>query len=190
MFIYDRILLYKKMNRLKIGIDIDEVIRDFVGKLIEVYKREHPNHWIKPIKTWDLKPYFELGKDVSDFYLNKHAKEIYTTAPLNKGADEFLRRLRKDYSVCLVTSQPNEQIEKYTIEWLNKNKVPYDELIFSKDKGTFIGNYLLDDGIHNLERCLETGNCIPVVFDTPWNQEWTGLRVKNYEEFLKLIEND
>ena len=172
---------------MKIGIDIDGVIRDFFGKTEEVYFRKYPSHKLIRRDVYDISLWFPIGKEIYKFAFETHSKEIYTRAQTYKNAFDFMIKLRRNNHVILVTSQSTKNLEELTKKWLEIKKIPYDELIFTKDKSEFIGDYLLDDCTANLERIRQERNSIPVCFDRPWNQDWKGFRVKSYNEFLELI---
>ena len=172
---------------MKIGIDIDGVIRDFVTKLTEVYFRENPGHKQIRNDAYDLAYWFPIGKEIYKFGYETHAEEIYTEASSYPGAKEFLKKLNKDYKLIFVTHQPNKSLESLTIKWINKNELPYQDIIFIKDKSIFKGGYLLDDCTQNLQRISEVGNSKPICFNQTWNQDWNGQRVNSYDKFLEII---
>ena len=172
---------------MKIGIDIDGVIRDFVNKTEEVYFREYPSHKLIRRDVFDISLWFPIGKEIYKFAFETYSKEIFTQAQLYENAFDFMVKLHKDNFVILVTNQLTRNLEELTKEWLEIKKISYDELIFTKDKSEFIGDYLLDDCTANLEKIRQEKNSIPVCFDRPWNQDWKGFRVKSYNEFLELI---
>ena len=47
---------------------------------------------------------------------------------------------------------------------------------------------LLDDYSKNLEEFMNIGK-IAVCFDRSWNQNWNGLRVHSYHEFIEFLYN-
>ena len=172
---------------MKIGIDIDGVIRDLLGKVEEIYFREYPYHKLIRKDTYDISLWFPIGKEIYKFVFETYSKEIYTQSQVYKNAREFMVKLRKNGKVILVSSQPEKKLEELTKKWLEIKKIPYDELIFTKDKSEFIGDCLLDDCTANLERAAKAGSSKPICFDRPWNQDWDGLRIKSYDKFLELI---
>ena len=172
---------------MKIGIDIDDVIRDFVGKLKEIYFREYPSHKLIKEDVWNMSLWFPIEKEIYKFAFETYAKEIYIQARTYENALEFLIKLRKNNRVILVTKQPSKKLEGLTKEWLEIKNIPYDGLIFTQDKSEFAGDYLLDDSTANLERIKQVKRSIPICFDRPWNQDWKGPRVKSYDNFLELI---
>lgn len=174
-----------------LGIDCDGVLRDFTGKTSEVYHREYPDHRYPANEsdwtTFSMSPLFDLGQGIYDFAFRKFAKEIYTTAPAYDNASNFLKKLKElGHTVVIVTSQPNDICKDATLYWLEKNNMINDGIIFSDNKGEVNVDILLDDYDKNLNS-IKSANKIPVCFDRPWNQDWEGLRIKSYEEFIKLI---
>lgn len=171
---------------MKIGIDIDGVLRDFVASVNKVYFREYPTHELLRDNCYDLAQWFPIGNKIHDFIFRDHAKEIYTGALPYQNALGFMNKLKK-HEVTLVSSQPNGNVEKYTILWLMKYKVPHNKLMFTRDKSDFHGDFLLDDAQHNLERISQCNNSIPVCFDRTWNRDWKGQRIKKYHQFLQML---
>lgn len=172
---------------MKTEIDIDGVIRNFTGKLEEVYLRENPTHKILRRDVYDLAHWFPIGKEIYKFAYEIHATEIYTKASLYPGGKNFLTKLAKMSEVIFVTHQPNKNLEYLTLEWIYKNELPHHDVIFTKDKSNFKGDYLLDDYTENLKRVDEMKSSRPICFNQPWNQDWKGQRVKSYNEFLEII---
>ncbi|MBI2004015.1 hypothetical protein HYS72_00970 [Candidatus Pacearchaeota archaeon] len=172
---------------MKIGIDIDGVIRNWAGKLSEIYFRENPVHKQIRNDTYDVGCWFPIGKEIYKFGFEVHAEEIYTEAQVYPEAKEFLKKLHKDDELVFVTHQPNKNLEYLTIKWINKNELPHDCILFTKDKSKFKGDYLLDDYTKNLQRISMVRNSIPICFNQPWNQDWNGQRVNSYDKFLEII---
>jgi 5'(3')-deoxyribonucleotidase len=169
-------------------IDIDDVLRDFHNFLNFVWNREHPNNKVtnSPL-TWDLKSIY--GKEIIEFYSEKHAEEIYTKALPLQGAIPFMYKLADLKIIYLISTQPNKKTEEYTRYWIRKKEIPFKELIFTHDKSIIKADYLLDDAVHNLERVAIMKNAKPVCFDRPWNKSWKGPRVKTHLEFYDIVLN-
>jgi 5'(3')-deoxyribonucleotidase len=137
-----------------IGIDCDGVLRDFTGKLIEVYKREFPKskrpNNDNDIKQFDLALSFGIEKEIYDFAFVRHSKEIYSEANPYPGAAKFIQDIKKyDHKVVIVTSQPNQGCIDYTKFWLVNNDIQYDDLIFENNKEKAPVDILLDDYTKN-----------------------------------------
>ena len=103
---------------MKIGIDIDGVIRDLLGKVEEIYFREYPYHKLIRKDTYDISLWFPIGKEIYKFVFETYSKEIYTQSQVYKNAREFMVKLRKNGKVILVSSQPEKKLEELTKKWL------------------------------------------------------------------------
>jgi 5'(3')-deoxyribonucleotidase len=171
-----------------VSIDIDEVLRAFVKSLQNVYRGVYPNHRMDAVVGYSLHPYFEIGKGITKFYSEDFADLIYIGAEFVEGAKGFTDELMKlGHLVILNTSQPNTHCDELAVGWLVLNKVKYDGIFLSQDKGIIHPAIHLDDATHNLIKLREQG-IRAVAFDTPWNQTWDGERVYTHKEFVELCE--
>jgi len=151
---------------------------------IDVYKKYYDENCKvvhDDIIEYAYKKYLPLiEKDYNKFYF-KYPKEIYEDAsPYLKQLNQ-LHELKKEHEINIVTKQP-VGLEKYTIAWLEKWKVPYDNLMFTQNKDLIRGDVLVDDYTGNLENYKQG---IPVCLDRPWNKEWKGERIKSLSELIK-----
>ena len=175
---------------MKIKVDVDGVLRDFIWKLQQVYYEDFPNHEMRYVDAWDLKKFFPIGEGIYDYAFNFKAEEILINAPPYRGQLEALRRFmdRKgdDFSLIIVSTQL-EGNEEYTRIWLDRNRVPCDDLIFTKEKSKAPGRILLDDAYHNLNEVAKAGQ-IAVCQTRPWNRSARFPKVRNMREFLTICE--
>ena len=170
--------------------DVDGVIRNIHERLIQVYKNYYLEHEVTPIENWynyDVAEYFPIRKDIYEFWFNLHPKEIYLFAEHYPKALEFMQTIIKNNKITIVTKQPYKYLEELTRQWLIKNKIPYDNITFTQNKGEFEGDYILEDSPTDLEDIAKAGKSKPVCMNRSWNRTWKGLRVYNYNQFLKLI---
>ncbi len=169
-------------------LDVDEVLRDFVGQLQRVYRSEFPEHVVKPITAWDLAQFFPIGKGIYPFAFEEHPQEIFgPVAPAYPGASEFVDELKlRGFRVQLATSQPNHATRIATLNWLDAHDIHFDALTFTSHKPDAHGQILVDDSMANLEDAALHG-IRAIAFDKPWNQEWRGERAVSYEEVLSLV---
>ncbi len=170
------------------GIDIDEVLRRFVDRLIEVYKKDYPDHEIKEITEWKLSPFFPIGKGINNYYAYSRAPEIYGHAACFEGAQEFLDNLKKlGCNVILISSQPSDIAKEFTIKWLSWLNFSYDALVFTSQKYKIHCDIYLGDSPDNIEELIKYGKRA-VYFTRKWNENKSGERVSSFNEFIKLIE--
>jgi 5'(3')-deoxyribonucleotidase len=173
-------------NKLRVLIDLDGVIRDFVGSLIRVYNRVHPEHKVQAVNSRRLEDFFPIGPGIYSFMEPEFAKEIIENALPLPGALEALKRWKNEYEIVIVTSQP-ETIRAFTFTWIGKHDLPTNEVHITYRKTAIAGAVLLDDFADNLKEFADSGR-LAVCLDQPWNQDWAGLRVKTVDEFFQLIQ--
>ena len=173
-----------------VKIDIDSVIRDIHTEMLKVYNSSI--YCEKKMSYEDLK-YFDVTKTFPDlfdpayFFFSTHASQVFGRAELCDNALEGLYKLKEaGHKIILVSAQLRHNMA-ITINWLNKNAVPFDELCFVTDKSIVKGDYILDDNIDNLFSCVSKGECA-ICLTRPWNDKWTGQRVSSILEFADLLE--
>jgi hypothetical protein len=172
-------------NRPRVLIDLDGVVRDFVGSLIKVYKRNHPDHEVLNVNSRKLEDFFPIGPGVYQFMEPGYIEEIIEEALPYRGAIEALYEWENEFQIVIVTAQP-DYCKASTFTWIGKNKIPTNEVHISYYKSNIEGIALLDDFVDNLEEFAETGR-MAVCLDQPWNQQWKGPRVKTINDFFLLL---
>jgi len=157
----------------RVIIDTDDVIREFVPTLIKVYKQYYPHDVLYEINTWTLSKHFPIGEDIYKFFAKEHIAEIFYEAPLMRHAREFLNKLKKDKDIFIIlaTSQKSLECRAVTMQWYLKHKIPHNDIVFTEDKSTINGDYLIDDSPNQLARALTKGMQV-IPFTQPWNIEW------------------
>lgn len=169
----------------RVLIDLDGVVRDFVGSLIRVYKKVYPEHDILPVQSRELEKYFPIGEKVYQFMAPGYIEDIMEGAEPYPGAVEALNRWENDFEIVVVTAQP-AITRASTYLWIGKHRIPTNEVHISYYKYEIDGIALLDDFVDNLEEFAATGR-LAVCLDQPWNQHWKGPRVKSVDEFFRLV---
>lgn len=170
---------------MRVGIDLDGVIRNMVGALIPQYNFVYGDgvHLHNDVKQWDLSKSFPQFKN-EHYY--KWGEKLFLNANPYVGALRFMDDLNKtDNDIYIVTNQP-KGLEDLTINWLKKFEIEYKGVIFSSDKDVFNGDILFDDSNYNLERFSGLSVCM----DRPWNQDYKSIKVRCYEDFLILLKNE
>lgn len=160
----------------KIGLDIDEVICDFVGGWCEKHTLPNPQSWNFDYATWDK--FEQMNEDeLVDFYLGLKPKVHPNDLPFEPH--------------CYVTSR-TVPIE-VTQEWLQKNGFPtapvycvdfnHSKVEVAKQSGM---QWFIDDRYENFVELNKNGICT-FLWDAPWNHRYeVGYkRIKNFEDFKK-----
>ena len=125
---------------MKIGIDVDGVLRDFCDGLTKVV-REHYPHYMKDdfveIDNWKLANNFNCTKkDLQEIYWYDHAHTIMGNSIPIYGAIRQMYELfswadENNHSVVCVTSQ-KPHARHYTLSWLGMYGLNFDTVYFIK----------------------------------------------------------
>lgn len=168
---------------MEIILDCDDVLYDTNRYALDkLNKKVGSIYNINDIKKWgilhnDLDQRLEFFNDPSFMY----------SVPLKDNAVDFVNMLLRKHDVFICTSvQP--QCAEARIEAI-KRDFPDLEIsnISIKNTKNVSGDFMLDDGPHNLCMCDVR---VPILYSQPWNVSNNKfLRVNNYGEFLQLLEN-
>jgi len=171
----------------RVGLDLDGVIRDFIGKLNKCYDRDFPGESrSEVVRTWGLEDSYSIGKAIYQYAFHDNAKEIYSEAEPYPLSIHFANWLNDNYELHIITSQPNRFCFKGTSLWLLKHLPNIRNIHFTSLKYTVNVDLLIDDYHKNLEEFREHGG-ISVCIDRPWNQQWDGDRGATYEDIKDIV---
>lgn len=185
------------MKKLRIGVDVDNVIAQFVPAYLERHNEEHRTKFtIKDIKSyylcdWLNIPEDEIVKNIFDMQANGEYMFLKPTKEVSK----YISLLKeKGHNVILITNRVNASD---TIIWLNINKIPFDKVFTIKSKGWILDllhlDYYIEDNPNNAYMANRQG-IKTIIFNQPWNrmvkETDTMKRAKNWKQVVKIIEND
>lgn len=180
---------------MRIAIDIDGVLRDFVGQVNTVFDSVYPNGWRRPVTEYGIDKFYSIGKEIYDMAFIEQARSVYVLAPVYPGAKRMLEDLKKEgHTIIIATSQPNKEVLRHTLAWLSLNEILYDEFYCALNMGSkanIKADVLLDDYIKHLEEFPG----ISIAFAQPWNEEWKHRysgwrRVNKHQEFVDWIRRE
>ncbi|MCK4667982.1 hypothetical protein KAU33_14600, partial [Candidatus Dependentiae bacterium] len=178
---YFHVKILKKKGRVMkklLGIDIDGVIANSDVKFREsMTKYFNKDFNREDVFTFSYEESFGITKEEMRGFWNHFYKkgEWLTIEPL-KGAIESIQKLKKFYTIFVVTGRP-DGLKEVTEGWLKKYNVYYDELFMTNFLDKF--EHLLNNG-HRPEWFIEdhlyfsiglARNGVKVLlFDYPWNR--------------------
>ena len=195
---------------MKIGVDIDEIITEYMKSfLVFLRKEKNLSGEYKDLFTYEFEKCFEISKDEMKDYVREHTGLELTLIELKlvEGALEAVNFLDDNHEILFITSRHIDNKEK-TFTFFKKH-FPEKEfkIIFSGD--------LLGDNKSKAELCKENGcelmvednldyalDCVSkgvqvILMDKPWNKSGkiheNLIRVENWKEALekiKEIENE
>jgi 5'(3')-deoxyribonucleotidase len=167
---------------MRIGIDCDGVLRDFIPALIESIKETHPEHSNKILvpRSWDWEQWLpfwtedETEKYVfQDNYIDLFGIEC---PPIQSSVEDWpkLKAWAKEHGheLILVSAQ-RDHCKELTDEWLKHHGFDFDEVHYTHHKWTIDVDVLIDDSSSKLnkfkEKSINNGN--PICYRQTWNTE-------------------
>lgn len=191
---------------MRIGVDADDTLFDFVGN----YTLFHNWKYKTNLKKEDFKTYSfnharggtmkQAINTVNEFYKTDFFKEMQ---PFPE-AIEIIQKLKENNELFVVTSRPNHIKEKTIEQILEHFQDAFLEMFFSSNYYTRAKNsgktkaeicrdleasLLIDDSLVYAKQCVEIG-IKAILLDSPWNQNGyvKGItRVKDWKEIGDLL---
>ncbi|MCK4787856.1 MAG: hypothetical protein KAV87_29145 [Desulfobacteraceae bacterium] len=190
VYLYHRKDMDKNLN---IGIDIDGVIVDLVSAMLPIlsescgYGVTHAD-----ITEYDIGKALKIEGQMAYIWKAVYNDAFLINAPAIKGALDGLNRI-SNHAIILITGRP-QKTQIATEQWLGKNFIKYDRLIFSQQ-----GKHIYHDDIDMFiedqyeEACNMVAAGIPtILFNQPWNQRLVDSsnikRVRDWEEITEYIQ--
>ncbi len=188
---------------MNIGIDIDGVMTD-VLKFIKEKGKIFLNREIVDENGLDISDIFAVDKSLEEDFWNEYFLEYLKTAPALEGVGKITRRLKEEgNNIYVVTARyfhpeydmkDEEELHDITKNFLKKNGIYYDELIFAKPpKIKEVENLKIDafiedtpSNIHKLAKVTEV-----LIMDAPYNRVCSvphTKRVHDWNEIYAAIE--
>jgi uncharacterized HAD superfamily protein/NTP pyrophosphatase (non-canonical NTP hydrolase) len=127
-----------------IAVDLDGVLCDYVGTWFKFCDEKGIEYDQNRLNYKSL----DLAAGLKDPTAYPQWKHLFRNAgwkakaDVMPGAQQFLRHFKeRGYKIALVSSRPYRQYRRIfpdTIEWLQKNELPYDALIFEENKREWV----------------------------------------------------
>ena len=142
-------------NKLIFAVDVDAVLRDNLGTMLSLYNKEFKdNKKLEDITQYKTDVSFprifaETGVTAQHWFFQDHSDELFLHASPYPHVAEDMKRLRKLGTVVIVTYQKTIKNKLQTLEWLEKNGIGYDSILFTKDKSVLKCDYMIDDNDWN-----------------------------------------
>jgi len=186
-------------KKIRIGIDVDGVLRDFDTKTMEIIKELYPDKILSEVTSgWDFPNVDIDAKELSKLWRETHCEEIYREAPLMPGVKEEFKLLkewgrtqRPGYQYAVVTAQmPYNTC--HTHYWLGKHYFNFLEVYVTNHKHKVDIDILIDDSPKNYEKWVEAGRdeTAYILFDRPYNQEVPATnRIYKLSDLIEILKN-
>jgi len=174
-------------RRLRIAIDMDEVIADSLGKHLRI----HNQVFGTKLTRADLggRPPEPSGPATEAEASERLVLErgFFRDLDVIEGSREVVRQLAARYEVFIATAAmevPTSFADKYA--WLREHFpfIPPSHIVFCGDKGVLDVDYLIDDTSRHFARFRGT----PILFSAPHNQAEKGFRrASGWEEIGRIF---
>ncbi|MDK2899371.1 MAG: uncharacterized protein PWQ10_558 [Patescibacteria group bacterium] len=194
---------------MRIGIDIDGVLTDIEQWQLDYASKfyyENYNKIIVDYKGYETNEIFNTGQECDDLFWNKYFEEYSTDVKTREFASEIIDKLKADGNeIYIITARGSslskfndttklKETEENVINWLNKNNIHYDKLIFSaEDKLAYCINnnidLMVEDKTDNINKISTK---IPVIcFNANYNEDCNGDNITRcfswYDLYAKFI---
>jgi 5'(3')-deoxyribonucleotidase len=178
-----------KKKHIIIAVDIDGVQRMFHRQLEKIYDRYYPNNNRLPITGWDLSEFFPIGKKINKFIYKDHQEEIFLSADPFPGILRFMKWLHENFTVKIITAQPDPKSKEYAKLWLKKNGIKYDFFYCTYEKELLHYDIIIEDSPKMIPKIKKEGKTV-IRMVRPWNKAVDGVSsVRNHRE-LKFKINE
>ena len=167
---------------MRIGIDCDGVLRDFIPALIDSIKETHPQHAdkIKKVEAWEWESWlpFWTEEETEKYVFEDNFLDFFgpECPPIESSLEDWTKirawAIKNGHELILVSAQ-RPHCEDPTTEWLQLWGFMFDEIHYTKHKWSIDVDVLIDDSPEKLEqfadRSINHGKAI--CYKQTWNQQ-------------------
>jgi len=167
---------------MRIGIDCDGVLRDFIPDLIECIKTTHPQHTDKILvpESWDWEQWlpFWTEDETEQYVFEDNYLDFFgiVASPIKEAVEDWpkLKKWAREngHELVLVSAQRPHCIEP-TDAWLEECGFDFKEKHYTKQKWSIDVDVLIDDSPEKLDdfnnKSVVGG--VPICMKQTWNKE-------------------
>lgn len=160
------------MMRYRISLDLDNVIRDSIGAIINLTRQRYGCIIDRAMfDQWDPQIGPHIGIPQEEFFRFAWSDPaVYKLALPLKDAKEVLQDLSTKTFIIINTNTPHPDI---THDWLKLWQIPYHAVEHTADKAKIDFDVHVDDSPIVLEQLFATGRQV-VRYSLPWNNHLNG----------------
>ena len=177
----------RQPKRLRIAVDMDEVIADAFGKHLRRYNEVTGEQLTKEMVSQSGLHTLILEEKRGIFSAIAHEKGFFPDLPLIEGSQAALAELSQHHDVFIASAAmdvPYSFDDKF--DWLEKHFpfIPPSRIVFCGDKYILNADILIDDRSRHFKQFAGTG----ILFTAPHNSlENAPLRANNWKEVLQIL---
>jgi hypothetical protein len=180
---------------MRIGIDIDGVLTDIEQWQIDYGSKFYFEKYGKEIQDnegYETTDIFKVESKLDDEFWNNYFKDYSVNVDVRKFASEVIKKLKQDGNeIYIITARGSflshsskvmslEENQSIVLEWLKRNEIEYDKIIFSSDDKLNICienkiNLMIEDKVDNINKISTE---IPVIcFNAGYNKNCNGTNI-------------
>lgn len=177
---------------MRIGIDIDGVLTDIEQWQLDYGSKfyfEKYNKQILDNEGYETTDIFKVDSKLDDEFWTEYFKDYSINVDVRKLASEVIKKLKQDGNkIYIITARgsflshsanviPFEENKNIVLEWLRKNEIEYDKIIFSPEDKLSICienniDVMIEDKVDNINKISTR---IPVIcFHAGYNKNCKG----------------
>lgn len=169
-----------------LAVDQDDVLAVLLEAWVKAYNKDYDDNLkLEDITSWNISKLVK-PEAKEDIYHYLDVPGFMENLELKDGSQKALKNLSKHFDIFVVTAPKDYSGVLSKAKWLQKYFpfIPKENYVFTMNKSIIRADFLVDDGVHN----LEVFKGCPILFDAPHNQLETRYnRVKNWEEAFELL---
>ena len=187
---------------MKIAIDIDDCIAEYVEGLTQFYNKIHDEKVsINDIKAWDLKTAFEKTstpesiKALMDLFI--HSEYLREAQEVPGAVPTIQKLIEEGHELYFISARGSRAIDS-AYKWFYAHNLPLKNIYFNRDKAWLVDklgiDVMVDDGVHNLDAIVAAcgKRCSTIIYDRPWNRtaetRYAHYRAADWKQIKKIIE--
>jgi 5'(3')-deoxyribonucleotidase/uncharacterized protein with PQ loop repeat len=175
-------------RRLRIAVDMDEVIADAFGKHLRLYNQRAGTNLTPALVSEKGLGALVPAERRRDFNAIPHGDGFFADIDLIAGSREALLELSRNHDIFITSAAmelPGSFADKF--QWLETHFsfIPPSRIVFCGDKGIINADVLIDDRSRHFKEFRGTG----ILFTAPHNVAETGyVRANNWDDVLEILE--
>jgi 5'(3')-deoxyribonucleotidase len=178
---------------MRLGIDLDGVVANFIGGWMLRYNTEFGAHLIEDqVDHWDAAGDLTHFEDLADFWYwagaSGRGPTVFRNLEPYPGSVEALCQLATCHDIVIL-SMKCDWAASDTYAWIGDHHIPTREVHLLRDKWKVDCDIYLDDSPHALPALVEhQPDAIVCRYVRPWNKPVAGaIDVNDWEEFCSLV---
>ncbi|MGL4797965.1 MAG: 5' nucleotidase, NT5C type [Cellulosilyticaceae bacterium] len=171
-------------------IDQDDVLAEYIQAVTLTFNEKYQTEFTEQdCDRWDLVSVF--GEEILDIMHEPHLfKEL---KPVEDAIQTFKRLYESELFEMYIVTAAQPGVVEAKCEWLKEHMpfLPLRQFIVCSAKDMIKGDYLLDDGMHNIEAFQKAGGT-SVIFNRPHNADGDEqyVRINDWLQFESYIINE